>query len=103
MSSKRLRGFERGKIGPVNGNDHIGGNYAAALNLEASLPNFFPESSRTDLGVFLDFGNVWGVDYDASLDESNKIRSSAGVYQLVFTNRPNDICIFTKSLKSIYR
>ena len=49
------------------------------LNLEASLPNFFPESSRTDLGVFLDFGNVWGVDYDASLDESNKIRSSAGV------------------------
>ena len=79
LSSKRLRGFERGKIGPVNGNDHIGGNYAAALNLEASLPNFFPESSRTDLGVFLDFGNVWGVDYDASLDESNKIRSSAGV------------------------
>jgi len=26
----------------------------------------------------LDFGNVWGVDYDSSVDESNKIRSSAG-------------------------
>ena len=24
----------------------------------------------------LDFGNVWGVDYDSSVDDSNKIRSS---------------------------
>ena len=30
LSSKRLRGFERNKIGPVDGSDHIGGNYAAA-------------------------------------------------------------------------
>jgi outer membrane protein assembly factor BamA len=29
--------------------------------------------------VFLDFGNVWGVDYDDSIDDSNKIRSSTGV------------------------
>ena len=28
---------------------------------------------------FLDFGNVWGVDYDSTIDESNKIRSSTGV------------------------
>ena len=28
--------------------------------------------------MFLDFGNVWGVDYDDSIDESNKIRSSTG-------------------------
>ena len=39
LSEKRLRGFERGKVGPVDGNDHIGGNYAAALNLETNLPN----------------------------------------------------------------
>jgi hypothetical protein len=32
--------------------DHIGGNYAAALNFEANLPNFLPESYKTDLGFF---------------------------------------------------
>ena len=79
LSTKRLRGFERGKVGPVDGTDHIGGNYAAALNLEANLPNLLPEDSKTDVNVFLDFGNVWGVDYDESLENSNKIRSSTGV------------------------
>ena len=79
LSSKRLRGFERGKIGPVDGNDHIGGNYSAALNFEANLPNLLPEDTNTDVNLFLDFGNVWGVDYDSSLDDSNKIRSSTGV------------------------
>ena len=31
------------------------------------------------MNYFLDFGNVWGVDYDSSIDDSNKIRSSTGV------------------------
>ena len=79
LSSRRLRGFERGRVGPVDGNDHIGGNYAAALNLEASLPNLLPENTKTDVSAFLDFGNVWGIDYDSSIDDSNKIRSSTGV------------------------
>ena len=79
LSSKRLRGFERNKVGPVDGVDHIGGNYAAALNFEAALPNLLPENTNTDFGLFLDFGNVWGVDYDDSIDESNKIRSSTGI------------------------
>ena len=79
LSTRRLRGFEKGKIGPVDSNDHVGGNYAAALNLEANLPNVLPESSNTDISVFLDMGNVWGVDYDSSLDESNKLRASTGI------------------------
>ena len=37
LSTKRLRGFERNKVGPVDGSDHIGGNYVAALNFEAIL------------------------------------------------------------------
>ena len=78
LSSSRLRGFEKGKVGPLDGTDHIGGNYAAALNFEANLPNLLPESTQTDVGFFLDFGNVWGVDYDDSIDESSKIRSSTG-------------------------
>ncbi len=79
LSSRRLRGFEKNKVGPVDGKDHIRGNYAAAVNLETNLPNLLPENTNMDVGLFLDFGNVWGVDYDDSIDESNKIRSSTGV------------------------
>ena len=53
LSSKRLRGFERNKIGPVDGSDHIGGNYAAALNFEANLLKILPEDTNTDLSLFL--------------------------------------------------
>ena len=45
LSSRKLRGFEPGKIGPKDGKDFIGGNYAYSVNLEANLPNFFPEKS----------------------------------------------------------
>ena len=79
LSQRRLRGFERGKVGPVDGDDHVGGNYAAALNFEVNLPNVFPESTKTEVGLFLDFGNLWGVDYDSSLDKSNEVRSSTGI------------------------
>jgi len=79
LSTRRLRGFQKNKIGPVDGSDHIGGNYTAALNLETNLPNLLPDDTNTDISAFLDFGNVWGVDYDSSIDDSNKIRSSTGV------------------------
>ena len=78
LSTKRLRGFKKGKVGPVDGKDHIGGNYSAVVNFEANLPNFFPDSSNAELGLFMDVGNIWGVDYDSSLENSNKIRSSSG-------------------------
>ena len=71
--------FEKNKVGPVDGSDHVGGNYVATLNFDANLPNVLPESTKTDLNVFLDFGNVWGVDYDSSIDDSNKLRSSTGL------------------------
>ncbi len=79
LPSRRIRGFERGKIGPVDGTDHVGGNHAAAVNFEVNLPKLLPESTKTDIGLFLDFANVWGVDYDETLGESSKLRSSTGV------------------------
>ena len=79
ISARRLRGFEKNKVGPVDGKDHVGGNYAAALNFEANLPKLLPDNTNTDVSLFLDFGNVWGVDYDSSIDDSSKIRSSTGV------------------------
>ena len=79
LSTRRLRGFQKNKIGPLDGTDHIGGNYASALNFEGSMPNLLPENTNMDLKVFLDFGNLWGVDFDSSIDDSNEIRSSAGI------------------------
>ena len=38
MPSSKLRGFESGKIGPIENNDYIGGNYISALNFSATLP-----------------------------------------------------------------
>ena len=48
------------------------------MNFETNLPRLLPESTKTDVGLFLDFGNVWGVDYSSQIDDSNKIRSSTG-------------------------
>ena len=79
LPSNRLRGFETNKVGPQDGSDYIGGNYAAAINFEASLPKLLPESTNTDINVFLDLANLWGVDYDSSLGKSNVLRSSIGV------------------------
>ncbi len=75
----RLRGFERGKIGPIENNDYIGGNYVTALNISTNLPNVLRTIEIADFSLFLDMANVWGVDYDSSIDESSALRSSTGV------------------------
>ena len=79
IPSNRLRGFEGGKVGPKDGNDFVGGNYLATLNITSSLPQILPNSQDTDFSIFLDVANLWGVDYDASLNDGGKIRSSIGI------------------------
>ena len=79
IPSRRLRGFERGKVGPKDGNDFIGGNYVTALNFNTTLPQLFPNSQNLDVSLFFDAANIWGVDYDSSLSDSSKIRSSIGI------------------------
>ena len=85
MPGKRLRGFVRGKVGPKDGADWVGGNYLSSFNAEAQLPNLLPEQYRTDFVAFFDAGNVWGVDYSNSINETNKIRSSFGLGASVYT------------------
>ena len=75
----RLRGFERGKVGPKDGNDFIGGNYISAINFNSSLPSVFQNMQNLDASIFFDAANIWGVDYDSSLDDANKFRSAIGV------------------------
>ena len=79
IPSKRLRGFERGKVGPKDGKDFIGGNYVTSLNINSTLPYFFPNLQTLDVSMFFDAANIWGVDYDDSLSDGSKIRSSIGI------------------------
>jgi len=74
----RMRGFEKGKIGPVDGGDYVGGNYSAAINFSTNLPGIVSTFENLDFSYFIDAGNVWGVDYDSSIDAS-KIRSATGI------------------------
>ena len=79
LPSSRLRGFVSGGVGPKDGNDFIGGNYATSVNIQTSIPQLLPNVQNMDVSMFFDVGNVWGVDYDSSLDDTNKIRSSIGL------------------------
>ena len=79
IPGSKLRGFETGKVGPKDGNDFVGGNYLATLNFSSSLPQILPNSQNTDVLFFVDVANIWGVDYDSSLNNSNEIRSSVGI------------------------
>ena len=79
LPSNRLRGFERGKIGPKDGSDFIGGNYAAAINFSSTIPKILENSEDIDFLIFLDAANVWGVDYFNGDGEGSKIRSSIGI------------------------
>ena len=79
LPRKNLRGFKFRSIGPVDNNDYVGGNYAASVNFDTTLPMILPSLETIDFKYFIDIGNVWGVDYSDSIDDSNKIRSSTGL------------------------
>ena len=79
IPSRKLRGFEPGKIGPKDGSDYIGGNFGTSINFASTVPGLFTEIQDLDLSFFYDAANVWGVDYSSSIDDNSKIRSSTGV------------------------
>ena len=79
IPGRSLRGFEVGKIGPKDGSDYIGGNFVTAINLTSNLPKITENFQNLDLGIFFDAANVWGVDYDPSLEKNDAIRSSIGI------------------------
>ena len=46
IPSRRLRGFESGKIGPKDNNDFIGGNFGTALNVSSTVPTILENSEN---------------------------------------------------------
>ena len=81
----KLRGFETGKVGPMDGLDYIGGNYATAINISTTLPQILPNFQNTNFSIFYDAANVWSVDYDSTISQGSKIRSSVGLAVDFFT------------------
>ncbi len=79
IPSKRLKGFEYGKVGPKDGADYVGGNYATALNLTTTLPNLLSNLENVDFSFFFDAANVFGVDYSDTVNGNSKLRSSTGL------------------------
>ena len=79
IPSKKLRGFERGKVGPLDGTTYVGGNYLTSLNITSTLPYVLEDSENINLLFFFDAAHLWGVDYDSSLDNNDKINSSLGI------------------------
>ena len=67
ISYYRLRGFKKGKIGPKDGNDFIGGNYVSALNFSTNLPRLFSTMENLDFSYFVDIANVWELIMIAQL------------------------------------
>ena len=78
IPSSRLRGFEAGRVGPRDGDDYVGGNYAYSINFASNVPQIFEDSQNLDFLVFADAADIWGVDYNSSI-KGDGIRSSVGV------------------------
>jgi len=85
IPGSKLRGFESRKVGPKEKNDYVGGNYISSLNFSATLPKLLASFQNTDMSFFFDAANLWGVDYDSSLDDRSTIRSATGLAVDIFT------------------
>ena len=79
IPGSKLRGFEVGKVGPKDGIDFIGGNHLSTVNITSTLPTILENAQNVDFLVFFDAANLWGVDYDSTIGDGSKIRSSVGV------------------------
>ncbi len=82
-SSQIMRGFEPNGIGPIEGNEHLGGDNYAVAKFEAEFPLGLPDEYGISGGAFYDVGGIWGVDATNATSPVNsrkfKARHVAGV------------------------
>src|SRR6056297_262203 len=57
-----MRGFDANGMGPIQGGEHLGGNYFAVAKFEADFPLGLPEEYGITGGAFYDVGAIWGLD-----------------------------------------
>ena len=53
--------------------------------MATTLPQVLPDLENTNFSIFFDAANIWGVDYDGSIDDDSKVRSSIGLAVDFFT------------------
>ena len=85
IPGNKLRGFENGKVGPIENLNFIGGNNVTTINMSTTLPQILPSFENTDFSLFYDAANIWGVDYSSTIKDNKKIRSSTGIAMDVLT------------------
>ena len=85
IPANKLRGFESGKAGPKDGADYVGGNYLITFNASTTLPQILPNLQNADFSLFFDAANIWGLDYDSTLGQDNRLRSSIGLAVDLYT------------------
>ena len=44
-----------------------------------------PNLTNADISIFLDTANIWGIDYNSSLNETNTIRAAVGIGANIYT------------------
>ncbi|MBK45417.1 MAG: outer membrane protein assembly factor BamA [Roseovarius sp.] len=76
-----IRGFESNGLGPVetspvSGNEHLGGDYFAALKFEAEFPIGLPDEFGITGGAFYDVGAIWGIGNKGAAAPGNTLSST---------------------------
>lgn len=66
FSGQVIRGFESNGMGPVEGDEQLGGDYFAALKFEAEFPLGLPDEYGITGGAFYDIGSIWGIGNKSS-------------------------------------
>lgn len=66
FSGQVIRGFESNGMGPTEGDEQLGGDYFAALKLEAEFPLGLPDEYGITGGAFYDIGSIWGIGNKSS-------------------------------------
>jgi len=75
--TRSVRGFRGNTLGPLDSRGRpYGGNLKVVGNAEIILPPFFKKQREFRFSLFLDAGNVYGVDEEF---ESSQLRYSAGI------------------------
>lgn len=57
-----MRGFQSNGMGPIQNNEHLGGNFYAVAKFDAEFPLGLPQEYGVSGGAFYDIGSIWGLD-----------------------------------------
>jgi outer membrane protein insertion porin family len=63
-------------MGPIEGDELLGGDFFAALKFEAEFPLGLPDEYGITGGAFYDIGSIWGIGNRGSVAPGNTLSST---------------------------